>query len=66
MLEDHGYTIEVKGDTYVVMFPEGTKRKEIYPRTQCEKHRIILPDGFQLMNEYDPMRDINLLFLVNI
>lgn len=65
LLESHGCTVEVRGADYVVTFPEGTTRREIFPRTFHERHRIKLADGFdKLMNQYDPYRELNLLFLI--
>jgi hypothetical protein len=64
MLEKHGCRVDVLGNDYTVVFPQGTVSREIFPRTQCERHRIKLPDGFLLMSEYDPFRDIHLLFVI--
>jgi hypothetical protein len=64
MLESHGCRVDVLGEAYIVIFPDGTMKREIYPRTQCERYKVILPDGFLLMTEYDPYRNLNLLFLM--
>jgi hypothetical protein len=47
-----------------VMFPEGTMRTEIYPRTHSERYRIMLPDRFEMMEIYDRFQEQSMLFLV--
>ncbi len=64
LLEEHRCSVKKEQGAFTVTFPVGTWKKELFPRTACERYRITLPDGFQLLQDYDPMRDLNLLFLM--
>jgi hypothetical protein len=64
LLEEHGCTIKKEEGAFTVTFPVGTWKKELFPRTACERYCITLPDGFQMLQDYEPMRDLNLLFLM--
>ena len=48
VLTQHGCRIEGQGPECTVLFPEGTTRQELYPRTYESRFRILLPDGFEL------------------
>jgi hypothetical protein len=48
----------------LITFPEGTRRQTIWPRTICERYRIILPNGLELRQFSDRVQDINQLFIV--
>lgn len=61
IMAKHGCIIEEHPHQYIIFFPEGTTRTEIYPRTMQPQYRIILPDGFELREMYDRYRKISLL-----
>ena len=61
ILAKHGCIIEEHSNQYIIFFPEGTTRTEIYPRTMQSQYRIILPDGYELREMYDRFRKISLL-----
>ncbi|MBA2679307.1 MAG: hypothetical protein H0U76_13035 [Ktedonobacteraceae bacterium] len=35
-----------------LLFPEGTQRKQVFPRTYDERHLLTLPDGYVCMVQY--------------
>jgi len=57
----HGCTLEEHPNECIIIFPEGTTKTEIYPRTMQSRYRIILPDGYELREIYDRYREISLL-----
>ena len=62
----HGCTIDeegTQGPECTVIFPEGTTRQELWPRTMSARFRILLPDGFEL-REVDDRKKRTSLFLV--
>lgn len=54
--------IIVEGNHCRVLFPEGTLRREIYPRMYNQRYHIELPDGFCLREVFDRGREQSLLF----
>ena len=63
VLLNHGCTIDGNGPECTVIFPEGTTRAEIYPRTYQTRFRLVLPDGAEL-REVDVREDRNYLQIV--
>lgn len=61
-LKQHGCQIEEK-DQYILTFPPGTRKKREGLVTLSEHYRIYFPDGFQMLQHYDPMRRLSLLFI---
>lgn len=61
IMAKHGCIIEEHPNRYIIFFPEGTTRTEIYPRTMHSRFRIILPDGYELREIYDRYREISFL-----
>lgn len=59
----HGCEVCEYSDQCVVTFPEGTMRREIFPRLPCERFEITLPDGFQMVEIVDRWQEHSLLFL---
>ena len=57
----HGCKLNERPDECIISFPEGTTRREIYPRTISEHYQINLPDGYILYEDYDRWRKISLL-----
>lgn len=47
-LEKHGCTLLEKGELVIVVYPQGTVRQEIYPRTRCGRYQVHLLDGTEL------------------
>jgi hypothetical protein len=45
ILARHHIGIQEKATGLLLTFPEGTTMQEIWPRTACERHRIVLADG---------------------
>ncbi|MBA2287382.1 MAG: hypothetical protein H0W02_18070 [Ktedonobacteraceae bacterium] len=45
-----------------LLFPEGTRRKEVYPRTYDERHLITLPDGYVCMVQHLRLSGLYILF----
>jgi hypothetical protein len=65
ILVQHGCTMHEKGhEETLITFPEGTRRQTIWPRTICERYRIVLPDGQELRQVFDRVQEINQLFIV--
>lgn len=65
ILRLHGCTLCDKGcEMTSVIFPEGTHRQEIWPRTLNERYRIVLPDGQELRQVFDRFQVISQLFIV--
>ncbi len=61
IIRKHGCIVEEYPDKYIIIFPEGTTKTEIYPRTMQERYRIVLPDGYELREAYDRYREVSLL-----
>jgi hypothetical protein len=57
----HGCRFEEHPDEWIVFFPEGTTKTEIYPRTMQSRYRIVFPDGYELREIYDRFREVSLL-----
>jgi hypothetical protein len=49
IFKSHGIRIQVEIGCYIVTFPEGTYKTELLPRTHDEKYKIVLPDGFEIL-----------------
>jgi hypothetical protein len=64
LIKQHGCEVFEHPNHCVVMFPEGTMRREIFPRLSCERYEITLPDGFQMVEMDDRWREHSLLFLL--
>ena len=61
IMQKHGCKLEEHPSECIIFFPEGTTKTEIYPRTRQARYRIVLPDGYELREVYDPYREISLL-----
>jgi hypothetical protein len=61
IMQKHGCSLEEHSDECIVYFPEGTTKTEIYPRTRYPRYHIVLPDGYELRETYDPYREISFL-----
>ncbi|HLI89096.1 MAG TPA: hypothetical protein VKV37_10445 [Ktedonobacteraceae bacterium] len=53
ILARHHIGIEEKAASILLRFPEGTTIQEIWPRTAGERHRIVLPNGYELRYHCD-------------
>ena len=62
-MREHGCVIVEDGEHCVVTFPEGTMRREVFPRLYNERYIITLPDGFQMREVYERCQEYSLLFL---
>ena len=62
-MREHGCVIVEDGEHCVVTFPEGTMRREVFPRLSNERYIITLPDGFQMKEVYERCQEYSLLFL---
>jgi hypothetical protein len=60
-MRKHGCTIEERPNKWIIFFPEGTTKTEIYPRTMQPRYRIVLPDGYELREACDRYREVSLL-----
>lgn len=49
MLEEHHCTIEEDQEWFIVTYPQGTTKQEWYPRTADVRFKILLPDGFEIL-----------------
>lgn len=49
ILMSHGIAVKVEIGCHLILFPEGTYKAELLPRTHDEKYKIVLPDGFELL-----------------
>src|SRR6266852_4810629 len=61
IIRKHGCTLEEHPDKCIIIFPEGTTKTEIYPRTLQSRYRIVLPGGYELREIYDPYREASFL-----
>ena len=65
LMIEHGCMVLDQPDgKCVITFPEGTYEHEIFPRTLCERYRILLPDGFEMREVYDRFQEISQLYIV--
>jgi len=64
VMREHGCVVVEDGEHCAVIFPEGTMRREIFPRLYNERYSITLPDGFQMREMYDRCRELSLLFVL--
>ena len=62
-MREHGCVIVEDGEHCVVIFPEGTMRREVFPRLYNGRYIITLPDGFQMREVYERCQEYSLLFL---
>lgn len=61
-LHKHGCRIEEHAQEWIIFFPEGTTRTEIFFRLTHPRYRITLPDGYELRETYDRYQKISILF----
>jgi hypothetical protein len=54
-LEKHGCKVMVGDGKVTILYPEGTTRREVYPRTHYMRYEVALPDGTFLREIY-PLR----------
>ncbi|MEO6892170.1 MAG: hypothetical protein ABI324_24560 [Ktedonobacteraceae bacterium] len=45
-----------------LVFPDGTQRKQAYPRTYDERHLLTLPDGYVCMVQHLRLSGLSTLF----
>jgi hypothetical protein len=59
----HGCKIDKdpKENKASITFPEGTTKEEIFPRTGMEKNKIVLPDGWCLLEVFNHYNGISKL-----
>jgi hypothetical protein len=48
LLKEHGCTIEVDDKRYIVTYPPGTIKQQIFPRVHECRYRLTLPDNFEI------------------
>ena len=63
-MRQHGCVIVEDGEYCAVTFPEGTMRREVFPRLYNGRYIITLPDGFQMREMYERCQEYSLLFLL--
>jgi hypothetical protein len=48
ILTSHGVQVKIERGYSLIVFPKGSYKTEMLPRTHDEKYKIVLPDGFEL------------------
>jgi hypothetical protein len=62
----HGCKIDKRPEENkaTIKFPEGTTAQELFPRTSMQRNKILLPDGWCLMEILNPFNGISRLMEV--
>ena len=48
VLEEYLCKVELQGGIYVITYPQGTTKREWYPRTLDEVYQVLVPGGLEL------------------
>ena len=63
-LRQHGCTIEEHREYVLVTFPPDTRKRASHLQTLQERYRIVLPDGYELLEICNVQRGLSMLALL--
>ena len=64
MLEEHGCTVVQDGNQFIVSYPPGTIKQQLFPRVRDLHYRLTFPDSFEVREIEAPNRKISVYAVI--
>ncbi|GCE11070.1 hypothetical protein [Tengunoibacter tsumagoiensis] len=59
ILHHHNCYLEVRDEYCIITFPPGTTTEQLWGNATCDRNKIVLPDGYDLLEMAIPNSDLS-------